>query len=192
MSEFLSYARLGLHHILDIAAVDHVLFLVALAAIYTHRDWRPVLWVVSAFTIGHSLTLALAVTGVLSLPTATIEFLIPVTILLTCIENVATRRHRYRPLTSGVFGLIHGAGFANYLRSMFVEDPAVPLVAFNVGIEIGQVVALLLIGATYALIDAAVRRAAGMDAERAARVRAIGVSAVVGAIAIVWSVQRFP
>src|SRR5471030_2402481 len=105
MSEFLTFLQLGFRHIVDIEAMDHILFLVALAAIYRFRDLKKVLWVITAFTIGHSITLALAVTGVLTLPSAIIEFLIPVTIVATGIENLIVRdRERsssgwsYRPI----------------------------------------------------------------------------------------------
>ena len=107
------------------------------------------LWVITAFTVGHSITLALAVTGTLRLPTALIEFLIPVTIVATGLENILVRRREraplgggYRPVFAGVFGLVHGAGFANYLQSLFVGSIVVPLLGFNVGIELGQLVVL--------------------------------------------------
>lgn len=197
MSEFLTYAQLGLYHILDIGAVDHLFFLVALSAIYRFRDWRAILWVVTAFTVGHSVTLALAVTGVLTLPTATIEFLIPCTIVATCVENLSVRdpaaavRRRYRPLIAGTFGLIHGAGFANYLKSLFLEDLAVPIFAFNVGIELGQLVALAAIAVLFAVTDAALRRILA-DRDRAARMRTLAVSVAVGVVASWWAVERFP
>src|SRR5215470_7485376 len=112
MTELLAFVRLGFHHITDPEALDHVLFLVALAAIYRGRDWRDSLWVVSAFTVGHSITLALAVTGALRLPTALIEFLIPLTIVATALENLVVRNRsraplhgRYRPVFAGIFGL---------------------------------------------------------------------------------------
>ena len=88
MSELLAFVTLGFHHITDLEALDHILFLLALAAIYRGRDWRDSLWVITAFTVGHSVTLALAVTGALRLPTALIEFLIPVTIVVTGLENI--------------------------------------------------------------------------------------------------------
>ena len=75
MSEFLTFAQLGFRHIVDIRALDHVLFLIVLAAIYRLRDAKMALWVVTAFTVGHSITLALAVTGMLDLPMALVEFL---------------------------------------------------------------------------------------------------------------------
>ena len=88
MSEFLAFVQLGFLHVTDLRGADHVLFLVVLAAIYRFRDWREVLWVATAFTVGHSVTLALAVTGVLALPAELNEFLIPVTIVATAVENL--------------------------------------------------------------------------------------------------------
>ena len=87
MSELLAFVRLGFGHITDPGALDHILFLLALAAIYRGREWRSSVWVVSAFTVGHSITLALAVTGAVTLPTPLIEFLIPITIVATAAEN---------------------------------------------------------------------------------------------------------
>ena len=149
MSELITFVHLGFRHITDVAALDHMLFLLALAAIYRGRDWRDMLWVITAFTVGHSITLALAVTGALRLPTPLIEFLIPVTILVTGLENILVRRRDraplgggYRPVFAGVFGLVHGAGFANYLQSLFVGSIVVPLLGFNAGIELGQLVVL--------------------------------------------------
>ncbi|HEY8256103.1 MAG TPA: HupE/UreJ family protein [Gemmatimonadales bacterium] len=160
MSELLTFIQLGFRHITDLEAMDHILFLVALAAIYRGRDWRDSLWVVTAFTVGHSITLALAVTGAIRLPTPLIEFLIPVTIVATGLENLIVRNRarapfggRYRPVFAGVFGLVHGAGFANYLRSLFTESIAVPLFGFNAGIEIGQIVVLIIAGFGLAGLD---------------------------------------
>jgi hypothetical protein len=149
MSEVLSFAHLGFRHIVDATALDHILFLLALAAIYRGRDWRDSLWVISAFTVGHSVTLALVATGTLNLPNRLIEILIPLTIVATGIENIAVRERaraplagHYRPIFAAVFGLVHGAGFANYLQSLFTGSILVPLVSFNVGIELGQMLVL--------------------------------------------------
>jgi hypothetical protein len=200
MSEFWTFVQLGFRHIADIEAMDHILFLVALAAIYRFRDVRRVFWVITAFTIGHSVTLALAVTGVLNLPQAIIEFLIPVTIVATGIENLLVRdrgetasRARYRPIFAGVFGLVHGAGFANYLKAMFVERVAVPLFGFNAGIEAGQVTVLLAIAVVLAGIDATLVRLRRPGASwQALRVRVVAVSLVVVAVGSAWTVARSP
>jgi hypothetical protein len=189
MSELAAFARMGFLHIADPAALDHLLFLLALAAIYRGRDWRAAAWVVTAFTVGHSVTLALAVTGALALPTDLIEFLIPVTIVATGVENLLVRdRHsaplggRYRPVFAGVFGLVHGAGFANYLRSLFTGSILVPLFGFNVGIELGQLA--ILAGAAVALT--------GMDRLLGHRTRVLVVSATVVLVAVSMAVERLP
>jgi hypothetical protein len=178
---------MGFRHIADPAALDHVLFLLALAAIYRGRDWRAAVWVVTAFTVGHSLTLALAASGAVALPTDVIEFLIPVTIAATGIENLAVRDRRtappggrYRPVFAGVFGLVHGAGFANYLRSLFSGSIVVPLFGFNAGIELGQ----LLILAVAAVVLSGVDRLLGH------RARVVAVSATVVLVAGSMAVER--
>ena len=120
---------------------------------------------VTAFTIGHSITLALAVTNAIVLPIRLIEFLIPVTIVATCIENIIVRDRasapvgrRYRPVFAAVFGLVHGAGFADYLRNLFADRIALPLFGFNVGIELGQIVVLAFAGAFLLAADRAIQR----------------------------------
>jgi hypothetical protein len=200
MSEFLAFARLGFGHIVDVGGADHILFILALAAIYRLRDWRETLGVVTAFTAGHSLTLALAVTGVVALPMPLIEFLIPVTIVATGVENLSARGadgatwgRRYRPALAGVFGLVHGAGFANYLRSLFVDPITVPLLGFNVGLEVGQVAVLLVAAVAFTGFDRAVA-AARLPAPVPAplRLRVLAVSAVVTVIAAAWAIERRP
>jgi hypothetical protein len=200
MSELVSFVHLGFRHITDPAAMDHILFLVALAAIYRGRDWRDSLWVISAFTVGHSITLALAVTGMLQLPTRLIEFLIPVTIMATGLENLVVRNRaraplarRYRPLFAGVFGLVHGAGFANYLRELFSGSIALPLFGFNVGIELGQLVVLIIAGVGLAALDYLL----GLLTSRQSlfspyRIRVVAVSLAVVVIATGMAASRTP
>jgi hypothetical protein len=200
MNELLSFAQLGVRHILDVEALDHVLFLVALAAIYRFRDLRDVLWVVTAFTVGHSITLALAVTGALEIPSSLVEFLIPVTIVITGVENVLVSDRtrapwggRYRPMFAGVFGLVHGAGFAAYLKALFVEHVAIPLLGFNLGIEAGQLVVLAAAGVALALIDASIGASRLATARwPVVRVRTVAVSLLVVAVAAQWAVERTP
>lgn len=200
MSELWAFLQIGFHHIVAIDAADHILFLLVLAAIYRGRDWRSALWVISAFTIGHSITLALAVTGIMTLPSNVVEFLIPVTIVATGVENLVLReraasgRHsRHRPLLAALFGLVHGAGFAGYLQSLFVEQLTVPLLGFNIGIELGQLVVLAAAAVLFRVVDTALTamlktRVSGSGY----RVRLIAVSAVVVVIASTWAVERFP
>jgi hypothetical protein len=196
MSELATFFQVGFRHIVSVEAMDHVLFLLVLAAIYRFRDWRDALWVASAFTVGHSVTLALAVTGAVRMPTAVIEFLIPVTIVATCVENLGVTDRtrapwggRYRPVFAGVFGLVHGAGFANYLRDLFVDRVAVPLLGFNLGIEAGQVVVLLAAFAAFSAVDAGLRAA---PVRTPLRARVVMVSSCVAVIASVWAAQRAP
>jgi hypothetical protein len=200
MSELLTFVRLGFHHITDPEALDHILFLLALAAIYRGRDWRDSLWVITAFTIGHSITLGLAVTGALRLPTPVIEFLIPVTILVTGIENIVVRRRdraplrgHYRPVFAGVFGLVHGAGFANYLTSLFSGSIALPLFGFNVGIELGQLVVLGLAGLGLAGLDRLLALLRSPEATPSVfRLRVVAVSGVVVLVAARMAATRAP
>lgn len=201
MSELAAYVQLGFHHITDLRGADHILFLLALAAIYRFRDWRECLWVATAFTAGHSLTLALAVTNVLTISSPLIEFLIPITIVATGLENLLVRdslrpfaTRRYRPVLAGVFGLVHGAGFANYLRSLFVERIALPLFGFNVGIELGQVCVLLAAFTAFVLVDRliAVARPIRLLSLAPVRARTIAVSSVVLVVAARWAVERAP
>jgi hypothetical protein len=158
MSEFIAFFQLGFGHIVTAGAVDHILFLLALAVVYRASDWRDALWVISAFTVGHSVTLALAVTGAVSLSEPLVEFLIPLTIVAAAAENLVARDRRYRPLLAGIFGLVHGAGFAGYLKSLFVERIAIPLLGFNLGIEVGQSLVLAAIGVALLGVDAALRQ----------------------------------
>jgi len=150
MNEFLIYLQLGYQHITDINGYDHILFVIALCAIYRMSDWQKILYLVTAFTIGHSITLALAALELIEYSTDLIEFLIPVTIIVTCFANFFHRStesvlnpekfSRIRYLFAMMFGLIHGMGFSNYLKSLLGKDESIvlQLLAFNLGLEIGQ------------------------------------------------------
>ena len=169
MDDFLIYLRLGFDHITDFRGYDHILFIVALCAVYTLRQWRQVLILVTAFTIGHSITLALATLRLINYSTALVELLIPVTILIAAITNFFYKEPKKRllpaakrPTTKGryalavVFGLIHGMGFSNYLRSLLGREANIvePLLAFNIGLEIGQLVIVsLVLGLAFLVID---------------------------------------
>lgn len=200
MSELLAFLQIGFAHIVAWDAADHILFLLVLAAVYRGRDWRAALAVISAFTIGHSITLALAVSGALVLPTRIVEFLIPVTIVAAGVENLVRREHvargsgaKYRPLFAAVFGLVHGAGFAGYLNSLFVENITVPLLGFNIGIELGQIVVLLGAAVLYLGADAALSalpRRRGWP--EAFMLRLVTVSAMITVVAGRWAVERLP
>lgn len=148
MSFFEIYFQLGFDHISQINSFDHILFLVALSSGYVIKQWRKILILVTAFTVGHSLTLALATLSIIIIPSAIIEFLIPLTILITCIANIiwrkreiSERKHNIKYAITVIFGLIHGLGFSNVLRSLLgSEDGLVTsLLAFNIGVELGQI-----------------------------------------------------
>lgn len=200
MSELWAYLQIGFRHIVAVDAADHILFLAVLAAIYRGRDWRAALWVISAFTVGHSLTLVLAVFNVMPLPGAVVEFLIPVTIVATGVENLVLRERaasgryaRHRPLLAGVFGLIHGAGFAGYLQSLFVERMAVPLLGFNIGIELGQIVVLAVAAVAFRGIDVLLSSVPSPQiASQSYRLRMVAVSAIVIVVAGGWAIDRIP
>jgi hypothetical protein len=149
MSLFELYFNLGLQHIADLKGYDHILFILTLCAVYSLSDWRRILLLVTAFTIGHSLTLVLATLNLLRINTELIEFLIPLTIFLTALANVLARKERVSPLLHTLkyaaalfFGLIHGLGFSSYLRSLLGSEKglALPLFSFNLGIEVGQLI----------------------------------------------------
>ncbi|MFY0688177.1 MAG: HupE/UreJ family protein [Cyclobacteriaceae bacterium] len=150
MSEFRMYFELGMEHILDVNGYDHILFVVALSAIYQLADWKKVLVLVTAFTIGHSITLALATLDLIKFNSDLIEKLIPITILITAIANLfikertqwSTPKFSVNYLFAGFFGLIHGMGFSNYLKSLLGRDNSIvtQLFAFNVGLEAGQII----------------------------------------------------
>ncbi len=156
---FSVYLQLGLEHILDLAGYDHILFVVALAALYTAAQWRHILILVTAFTLGHSLTLALATLDLVRVNSDLVEFLIPLTILATALLNIgetlwdrrlreedteARRGWQAKYVLAATFGLIHGLGFSNFLRAVLggEESLMAPLFAFNVGLELGQIVIL--------------------------------------------------
>jgi hydrogenase/urease accessory protein HupE len=149
MDQFYIFLSQGFHHILDPKGYDHILFLFAICAIYCYKDWKRILWIVTSFTIAHSITLALSVLNVISLDATLIEFLIAFTIFFTCVENLfLPKLHDYRVLFSGFFGLIHGMGFSRLLKELFLGmefNPFTTLLPFNLGLEIGQIVIITVI-----------------------------------------------
>ncbi len=149
---FTSYIGLGFEHILDDAAYDHILFLVALCAVYKLSDWKILAWLVTAFTIGHSLTLVLSAYDLVLFSSKLIEFLIPLTIFLTASLNLffiksAHKDHRIKYFMALIFGLIHGLGFSTYFKALLgaMGSITLPLFAFNIGVELGQLVLVGLI-----------------------------------------------
>ena len=151
------YINLGFRHISDLAGYDHILFLLALCAVYSIDQWRRLVVLVTAFTVGHSITLALSSFGWVLIPSHIIEFLIPVTILITAIRNVAVTASDQLTDAQGnmtgnylvalCFGFIHGMGFSNYFRALMMDSSSItiPLLGFNLGIEIGQLLVVSII-----------------------------------------------
>lgn len=146
MQDFLFYLNLGWEHIISLDALDHQLFVLALIAVYSYSDWKKILVLVTAFTIGHSVTLALSILDIVRVPAAWVEFLIPLTIVLTALGNILMKNKKQSQSKLNYylalfFGLIHGMGFANTARVMIAKSQsiALPLLGFNVGLEVGQI-----------------------------------------------------
>lgn len=165
MQDFRFYFGLGWEHIIGANALDHQLFILALAAIYMLADWKQVLFLVTAFTIGHSLTLALSVYDLVRISSSWVEFLIPVTILITAVSNLYQKKFTPRSIRINYFlalffGLIHGLGFANQLRFVLAADQQLgsSLLAFNLGLEAGQLMVVWVILLLTELVVGILRR----------------------------------
>jgi hypothetical protein len=149
MQDFALYFELGWQHILDWRGYDHILFVAAMCATYVLADWRKVLGMVTAFTIGHSLTLALSVFNLVFISPNWIEFLIPITILATCAVNLYKPHNQTQKGTyfiTLIFGLIHGLGFSTYLKSLLGTQDSIisQLFAFNIGLEAAQLIVVCI------------------------------------------------
>lgn len=152
MQDFMLYLKLGWEHIVSLDALDHQLFVLVLMAIFVFKDWKKILWVVTAFTIGHSITLALSVFDILRAPAKWVEFLIPLTIVITALDNILMRNKPQNLMKMNYylalfFGLVHGMGFANTARMMMSKEESifVPLLGFNIGLEVGQIAVVIVI-----------------------------------------------
>ena len=152
MSDIVFYFTTGWRHIISWGALDHILFITALSALYLTENWKQVLILVTAFTIGHSLTLALSVYDLIRFDENWVEFLIPFTILATGVFNFMAKNFKPKSLRMNYylalfFGLVHGMDFANTIRFMLAEDQniAIPLLSFNIGLEVGQIVVVFFI-----------------------------------------------
>ena len=152
MNDFVFYFKIGWEHIINKSALDHIFFIAALAAIYMLKDWRQVLILVTAFTIGHAITLILSAKNVINVDSAVVEFLIPCTIVFTAISNLFLKTFtpksiRINYFLALFFGLIHGLAFAQTLKWILAEDQSfiVAWLSFSVGLELGQILVVLLI-----------------------------------------------
>lgn len=152
MQDFIFYLKLGWEHIVSLDALDHQLFVLVLVAVFALKDWKNILWIVTAFTIGHSITLALSVFDILRAPAKWVEFLIPLTIVVTALDNILMKNRQNSLMKMNFylalfFGLIHGMGFANTARMMMADEQSIflPLLGFNIGLELGQIALVILI-----------------------------------------------
>lgn len=155
MSTFNSYLVLGFQHIMNLQALDHLLFILSITCMFKFYDVKKLLYLITAFTLGHSLTLALATLKWIEFSQNWIEFLIPCTILFSALSNLnfketqirSTKLPTYKFILVGIFGLIHGLGFSNYLQSLLGNESSIlsPLFAFNIGLELAQIIVVLSI-----------------------------------------------
>ncbi|MDH3322369.1 MAG: HupE/UreJ family protein [Flavobacteriaceae bacterium] len=152
MNDFNLYLQAGLRHVLDVQAYDHVLFLIVLSIFYSFKDWKKVLWLITAFTLGHTISLALSAYNVVHVKMAVIEFLIPLSIAITAIYNIIMAKKPPKSVVitaffSLVFGLIHGFGFSSYFKILVdkSQDKLLPLIEFAIGIEFAQLIIVLSI-----------------------------------------------
>ena len=153
MSDFSIFFPMGIEHITDLNGIDHILFIAALCLRYLINDWKKLLLLVTAFTIGHSVTLALSTLNVIEIPRNWTEFFIAITILITALSNCFVKNFTFKSKYPVIyffalfFGLIHGLGFSTLLKSMLGKDQSivVQLLAFNLGLEVGQIIIVLCI-----------------------------------------------
>ncbi len=164
MTDFLFYLQLGWEHIISSDALDHQLFILALVAIFSFKDLKKVLILVTAFTIGHSVTLALSAFDIIRFPSNWIEFLIPCTIVFTALDNLIFSKNvekliKLNYFLALFFGLIHGMGFANSVRMMLAQEQSItiPLFGFNVGLEIGQIAVVIIVLSIFYLLSTFLR-----------------------------------
>ncbi len=160
MDQFLVYLQLGFEHISDFEGYDHMLFIITLCAFYDWKSWKRILILVTAFTVGHSITLALSAFDIIRIPQQWVETAIPITIFLTAIHNVASRQDASEQKVANsywlalFFGFIHGMGFSNFFRALTGgESIVLELFAFNVGLEIGQLIIVIIFFAMYFALD---------------------------------------
>ena len=152
MQDFLFYLNLGWKHIISLDALDHQLFVLVLVVVFSMKDWKKILWLITAFTIGHSVTLALSVLEIVRVPGSWVEFLIPLTIFITAADNILMKNRQQNLMKMNhylamFFGLIHGMGFANTARMTMAQeqDLLLPLLGFNIGLELGQILVVACI-----------------------------------------------
>ncbi len=152
MNDFTLWFSTGFEHILDWQGYDHICYVLVLSVLFPLSEWRKLLVLITAFTIGHSLTLALSTLNIIKIPHHTIEWMIPLTILVTCVFNLVKRNKPIKTVSFNYvlalfFGLIHGMGFSYLLKSMLGREESIvgPLFSFNIGLEAGQLVIVAVV-----------------------------------------------
>ena len=153
MHPFQFYLKLGFNHIANFNGYDHILFLVVLCAVYQLKQWKKIIILVTAFTIGHSMTLFLVSFDIFSIPSRYVKLLIPITIMITSLHNIGNiEKIKNSNMSKNYFlalffGLIHGMDFSNYFKALIMspEEIIIPLLAFNIGLEIGQFLIVFVI-----------------------------------------------
>ena len=190
MQDFIFYFLIGWKHILSWDATDHIYFITALAIIYSFQDWKKVLVLVTAFTIGHAFTLYLSALDIFRFSVEWVEFAIPCTIVITAASNLLIKQEIK---TKGIlqyllalgFGLVHGMGYANYIRMMLSSNQnLVPsLFSFNVGLEMGQILVVLLVLSSKWVLEK-------YNLVRA-RILVIGVSIYISIVSLILAFERF-
>ncbi len=152
MNDFVFYFKIGWEHIISSTAIDHIFFVAALAAIYMLKDWKQVLILITAFTVGHAITLILGAKNMIEINSTVVEFLIPCTIVLTAVSNLFLKNFTPRSIRINYFlalffGLIHGLAFAETLKFMLARDQSfiTAWLSFSVGLELGQILVVFLI-----------------------------------------------
>jgi HupE / UreJ protein len=191
MEDFVFYFKIGWQHIINKEALDHIFFIIALSAIYMLKDWRQVLVLVTAFTVGHTVTLVLSTLQLVVVPSGWVEFLIPCTIVGTAVSNLFQKTFTHRAIRINYFlalffGLIHGLAFANTLRMILSSDQnfALSMFSFSVGLELGQILIV------FCILLLAQLFIGFLHVNR--REWVLFVSAVVFGLAMEMAVQRFP
>jgi hypothetical protein len=190
MQDFIFYFQIGWKHILSWDATDHIYFIGALAIIYSFKDWKKVLVLVTAFTIGHAFTLYLSALDIFRFSVEWVEFAIPCTIVITAASNLLIKQEKK---TKGIlqyllalgFGLVHGMGYANYIRMMLSSNQNLvsSLFSFNVGLEIGQILVVVLVLSSKWIL--------GKYNLVSTRILVTGVSIYILIVSLILAVERF-
>ena len=187
MKDFLFYLQLGWDHIISLDALDHQLFILALIAAYSFKDFKRLLILITAFTIGHCITLALSSFDIIRVKSVWTEFLIPCTIVITALDNILFKgKHPYQYYFALFFGLIHGMGFANTARMMLAKEQsiALPLLGFNIGLELGQIAMVLIILTIFTILNKLTKLSP--------REWLLITSSAAGAVALQMALERMP